>query len=154
MESGKCFKAFNFDLDTEKLKEHHPSGEKSYTKAYRDIERFFDEKQFEHRQGSGYCSTDKVTSLDVFDVIEELRDKLPWIDKCVKKIDVTDVGDIHDLTYLFKDDGEQSIDDVPKIKNEASRPKSMKTWKEEIENMRIGANGTAAKSGRKTEKER
>ncbi len=60
----KYYKAINFDLDTNKLKEFYPR----YQQAYRDLLRFFREKGFSHRQGSGYVSNDKLSSADIVDL--------------------------------------------------------------------------------------
>lgn len=52
-------KAFNFDLDNEKLEEFYPSpsGSKtSYNNAWSKIQKFMEANGFEHRQYSGYES--------------------------------------------------------------------------------------------------
>lgn len=101
-EDNKCFKAFNFDLDTKLLEKYHPS--KTATRPYYEIEKFFLDIGFEHRQGSGYRSKERLSNIDVFDMIDSLRKQYLWIDKCIKRIDVTDVGEVYDLVYLFEEE--------------------------------------------------
>ena len=95
MAERKYYKAINFDLDTKILDEIHPSG--SYNKAYYDLKRFFAKKNFEHRQGSGYVSSQKLTRVDIYRVIEDMSPSLPWMSDAVKKFDVTNIGTQYDL---------------------------------------------------------
>lgn len=48
----KCFKAVNFDLDTHQLSSLYPGD--NYRKSYKDLQQFFEGREFIHRQGSGY----------------------------------------------------------------------------------------------------
>ncbi|MDO4289546.1 MAG: VapD family protein [Eubacterium sp.] len=96
----KYFKALNFDLDTKQLKEHYPGA--NYRQAYDDLRRCFKQHRFSHRQGSGYISDDKLTTADIYDLMDELSRYFPWLGVCVNKIDVTNVGRQHDLTELLK----------------------------------------------------
>ena len=94
------FKALNFDLDTHLLQQHYPGA--NYRQAYDDLRRFFKRHGFSHRQGSGYLSDQKLTTADIYDLMDELSLQFPWIGVCVKKIDVTNVGRQHDLTELLR----------------------------------------------------
>lgn len=105
----KYFKALNFDLDTHRLKEYY-SG-KNYRQAYGDLRRFFKHHQFSHRQGSGYISDTKLATADIYDLMDELSQTLPWMGVCVNKIDVTNIGRQHDLTELLKPAEDIEIDD-------------------------------------------
>ena len=67
----KYFKALNFDLDTHQLQEHYPGA--NYRQAYDDLRRFFKKHQFSHRQGSGYISKDKLTTADIYDLMDEFE---------------------------------------------------------------------------------
>ncbi len=93
----KYYKAINFDFDTNKLKTYYPR----YQQAYYDLMAFFKKNDFSHRQGSGYVSNNKITSVDIVDLIGSLRDTFDWVSTCVKKIDVTNIGAQYDLTYLL-----------------------------------------------------
>lgn len=105
----KYFKALNFDLDTHQLQEHYPGA--NYRQAYDDLRRFFKWHHFSHRQGSGYISDEKLTTADIYDLMDDLSQQLPWIGLCVNKIDVTNVGRQHDLTELLKPSEEVTLDD-------------------------------------------
>ncbi|MCI8418629.1 MAG: hypothetical protein HFI33_14235 [Lachnospiraceae bacterium] len=96
----KYFKAINFDLDTHQLKAHYPGA--NYRQAYDDLCRFFKRHKFSHRQGSGYISDTKLGTADIYDLMDELSRQFPWIGVCVDKIDVTNIGQQHDLTELLK----------------------------------------------------
>ena len=43
--------------------------------------------------------------------MDDLSQQLPWIGLCVNKIDVTNVGQQHDLTELLKPSEEVTLDD-------------------------------------------
>lgn len=98
----KYRKAINFDLDTHKLRALYPG--KDYRAAYYDLRRFFAGKGFEHRQGSGYLSKAKLTSADIYDLMDDLAAALPWLGECVNKIDVTNISQQHDLLELLRPD--------------------------------------------------
>lgn len=95
----KYLKAINFDLSTHQLKMLYPGT--NYRKAYDDLKHFFHQHNFSHRQGSGYISQEKLTTTDIFDLMDDLNSDLPWIGNCTNKIDVTNVGRQHDLTDLL-----------------------------------------------------
>ncbi len=100
---SECVKEFTFDLDTKELK--NIFGEKSYTKAYNEIFDFFcKEHGFEHRQGSVYCSGRRMSDAEVVDMAHELKHKIPWLKTCLKRMDVADIGNIHELTEVITSD--------------------------------------------------
>lgn len=106
----KYYKAINFDLSINKLKQHYPGS--NYRKAYEDLRRFFVAHGFSHRQGSGYLSNEKLTGADIFDLIDDLTQKLAWVGICIRKIDVTNVGQQYDLVDLLKPDMIDITDDL------------------------------------------
>ena len=76
------------------------------------MRRFFKKHRFLHRQGSGYISEDKLTTADIYDLMDDLSQQFPWIGVCVSKIEVTNVGPAaSDLTELLKPSEEIVIDD-------------------------------------------
>ncbi len=91
-------KAINFDLDTNKMKELG-----LYPRGYRLLGLSLHKQGFEHRQGSGYVSTGKLDSDQVYDIVEQIVKENMWLVKCVEKIDVTDIGRQHDLTTMLQD---------------------------------------------------
>ena len=98
----KYRKALNFDLETKKLKVYYPK--QNYRQAYYDLGRALKKLGFEHRQGSGYVSKDKLSSVDVYDAVEKISKQCTWLSKCVNRFDVTDVGVQYDLTVFIRKD--------------------------------------------------
>ncbi|MEG0614123.1 MAG: VapD family protein [Oscillospiraceae bacterium] len=99
-------KSIDFDLKQELLKQYYPRPKHSlnpfyYKKAYADIKNFFTQNGFKHRQGSVYVSNDKLTIYDIQNIIDKAAEKLPWLDKCVAEIDVTDIGKTHSIKELL-----------------------------------------------------
>lgn len=116
----KNYKAINFDLDTNNLKEHYPK--LHYQQAYEDLRIFFNQYQFSHRQGSGYVSDFNISYGDIFSLTEELSGKFPWICNCTKAMDVTDVGQYHDLLPYLKGEKEFPLNKDIMLFNEQTRP--------------------------------
>ena len=92
-------KQIAFDLCQESLKQSYPQ---SYTQAYYDIRRFMKDHGFEHRQSSVYVSLDRLTTLDVIRLMEQLAAEFPWLSRCVNKIDVADIGAQHSLKKVLE----------------------------------------------------
>ena len=102
-ENKKCIKAINFDLETKRVKEiFHSNSPYIYLKAYQLVSKFLKSNDFKHRQFSGYISSKKMSDAEILNIAYKLNDELPWFSKCVKKFDVTDVGEQHDLMYIFQ----------------------------------------------------
>lgn len=91
----KCLKAINFDLDTKKLKQYYPN--KNYRQAYKDIKKFLVNNGFKHRQFSGYMSQVPMGQHEAAYIISTLADQYPWLSKCARRFDVTDIGKEHDM---------------------------------------------------------
>ena len=96
-------KAINFDLNTKKLKALG-----IYPDAYKQLGKSFQKYDFEHRQGSGYISKDRLYNSDVLDVIKKVVKENDWLRDCAKKIDVTDIGKTFDLTDLLHKNSEKT----------------------------------------------
>ena len=95
-------KQITFDLNDNKLKSIYPRPKmtlnpKYYKKAWKDIARFMKKNGFEHRQYSVYASQKEMTGMDVNALIRAMAIRMPWICKCLDAIDVTDIGEQHDL---------------------------------------------------------
>ncbi len=52
----------------------------------------------------------KLGTADINDLMDELSWQFPWIGGCVNKIDVTNVGQQHDLTEFLKATEDIEID--------------------------------------------
>lgn len=116
MKEEKCQKAFNFDLDANKLKEYYPK--KNYRQAYNDIKKFMKKEGFVHRQGSGYISKMILNMQDVTLLSRKIRKTFPWLKHCVQHFDVTNVGERLDLTYMITGDNKMQIQDKKLLKTE------------------------------------
>ena len=91
-------KEIAFDLKVKKLKRFFTP----YTKAYKKLSDFFRKNHYEHRQGSVYCSINKITNYDALDLIRKLKHQNPWIVECLNEMDVTNVGNLHRVTNYIK----------------------------------------------------
>lgn len=89
----KYYKAINFDLNTKELASFYTP----YNKAYYEVKKFFKTHGFSHRQGSGYVSDEKLTTVEIMVLVDELIEAFPWTAKCVETIDVTNIGSQYDL---------------------------------------------------------
>ncbi len=112
-------KQISFDLDTNNLKKYYPRPKESinedyYKKAYKDIKDFMIKNDFEHRQGSVYVSKQKLSYVNVSSFIESLSGKYFWFSKVVNSLDVTNVGEIYDLMYIFERESNAHLESVIK----------------------------------------
>lgn len=97
-----CRKAINFDLNTESLKKiFHSNNPFGYLNAYKEIGKFLKNNGFEHRQWSGYVSRQPLTPIQVTAIVKGLNKTFPWFKSCVRKFDVTNIGETFDLMYIF-----------------------------------------------------
>lgn len=96
-------KQITFDLDTNVLKQIH--GEKNYTKAYTDIKNFMEHHDFEHIEGSVYTSKSLVSNQEIVVLIKDLKKEHEYLDKSVRDMHQTDVGETHSLGFCFDYDG-------------------------------------------------
>ena len=92
-------RAINFDLDTKELLKHF----KNTHQAYSSIKKFMEENGFEHRQYSGYISSEPMSTHYITDITEKLNKKFKWLKDCIQKYDVTEIGETDDLKYVFDD---------------------------------------------------
>ena len=83
----KTYKAINFDFDTKKLALARGSAPKCYYEIRKTMKRL----GFDHRQGSGYVSREKIDSADITHVVLKLYETHEWLPDCIKEFDVTNV---------------------------------------------------------------
>lgn len=96
-------KQITFDLDTNVCKEIF--GDKKYTMAYADIERFMKKNNFTHIEGSSYMSNSRMSNMDISNMIDDLLEKHPYLTKCIKKMHQSDISNVHSLESHFEYDG-------------------------------------------------
>ena len=113
-------KQITFDLCQEALKKYYPH---SLTQAYYDIRRFMESHGFEHRQSSAYVSLDKMTTLDVVSLAEQLAMALPWLSRCVNEIDVANIGVQHSLKKVLENASRPLSVELEALPLEAAAPR-------------------------------
>ena len=93
-----------------------------YPDGYRMLGLSFTKYGFDHRQGSGYISKSKLDSDQVNDIVAAIVTENPWLIRCAKRIDVTDIGRQHDLTALLQgfENMNEELDELPKLTDEIS----------------------------------
>ncbi len=126
------YKAINFDFRIRSLTKYYPG--QSYRQAYKEVKKYLEQNGFEHRQWSGYISSEKLTAIEVADVVNDLFFLSPWIPLCAKRFDVTDAPKYRlDALERFNDlvQGNKTLNEAFKEyeRNEALR-KSRKSLKE------------------------
>ena len=92
-------KEIAFDLDTKQLQKYYPG--QDWRKAYADIKKYMLKNGFSWRQGSVYVSDGLWTNPEITDYLDQLASNRPWLNVCMRDCTVTNVGRIHDQTYLF-----------------------------------------------------
>lgn len=92
-------KQISFDLSTEKLKKHY--AQKNWRKAYEDIKYFMLRNNFTWIQGSVYTSNVGMRLPKIHTLLEELINKYPYLNLCMRDCVVTNIGKTHNLNNLF-----------------------------------------------------
>ena len=99
----KYKKAINFDLDTKTLQKIFQSKNPFvYMEGYRQIGSFLKSNGFKHRRWSGYISKEPMSNTEITGIVRKLNKSLPWLKQCVRKFDVTNIGETFDLMFVFK----------------------------------------------------
>lgn len=94
------YKAINFDLDTQSLRDRF--GESGRSRAYSTLGRFLKKHGFEHRQGSGYRSINTMSDSETVDLVVAMYKSLDWLPDCVQKLDITNIGREYDMDTIAK----------------------------------------------------
>ena len=113
-------KEIAFDLDTKNLQKYYPG--KNWRAAYDDMKRFFGKNGFDWRQGSVYVSRTGITFSKASKILARLSTAQPWLALCVRDCTVTNVGKIHDQTYIFSK--EKITAEIEDIKVQSKQPKA------------------------------
>lgn len=117
-------KQISFDLRQESLKRYYPQNP---TQAYHDIRRFMESHGFEHRQSSVYVSLDKLTTLDVVSLTEQLAMALPWLSRCINEIDVANIGVQHSLKKVLENASRSLPMELEALPLEAATPQPVRS---------------------------
>ena len=110
-----------FDLGENKLKMHYPKplftlNPRYHKKAWGDIAKFMKKQGFEHRQYSVYASQKTMTSVELNILIRNMVKQMPWLNKCLNAIDVTDIGEQHSLMKAVEVAAIELEDDKVEVK--------------------------------------
>lgn len=89
----------SFDLDTNELKKYYPTD--NWRNAYEDVKKHMQKNEFEWLQGSGYISKNQITASEINKIIQDLVQKHPWINKCMRDCRVANIDKYSNLTLLF-----------------------------------------------------
>ena len=103
-------KAINFDLDTNQMKGFFAD----YTKGYFKIRKAFTQNGFEHEQGSGYISKEKLKYVEVIDIIRTIVKAEPWFYLCCKKFLVTDIEAVNESRLIIENAAPKKLRDQKK----------------------------------------
>lgn len=122
---GKTLKKYLlFDLDTTALKEEF--GPKRYTVAYSMIRQFLENCGFEHKQGSGYLSTESISlnqTIAIYQAMTEEMPWLPWLNTCSTAMHFADIGKTFNLKTLARNSS-TSISDVEFFRNQGTQKRT------------------------------
>ena len=97
-------KQIAFDLDTKALKIYYPA--KSWNNAYEVIRNHMTSNGFWWLQGSVYVSEKPMKPYLVTRILDELVEKNPWLNVCMRDCRETNIGKEHDINNLFNKDAD------------------------------------------------
>ena len=101
---AKGRKQVTFDLDTKALEKYYPSDNWNY--AYEIIRKHMTKNRFVWMQGSVYASKMPITSAEVTNILDELIEENPWINRCMRDCRETNIGREHSKNHLFDKDAD------------------------------------------------
>ena len=101
--AGGSRKVIGFDLDTKALQKYYPGT--SWRKSYEDIKKFMTSNNFEWKQGSIYVSQKPLKYYVVYNIVDSLIEKHPWLNACMRDCIMADIGKRHSLNTLFDKEG-------------------------------------------------
>lgn len=123
-----------FDLDTDALKIYYPS--ESWNNAYDIIKRHMTNNGFNWLQGSVYVSQKPITSAEVTNILDELVQKNPWLNVCMRDCRETNIGREHNKNHIFNKDVKVLTREEMNAQRRQEQQGSLSDYKAEIEKMR------------------
>lgn len=106
--AGRVY-AISFDLDVNKLEQHHPS--KTRTAGYDDIRRVLERHGFQNRQGSLYVGHKDTTSVHCVLAVQDIAKRYPWFKFVVRDIVQLRVEETSDLMPAVNPQADLGLDD-------------------------------------------
>ena len=95
-------KQVTFDVDVILLQENYPYP-KHWRRAYTDIKKKFRSEGFRWYEGSVYISNEPISYFEVRQIALRIKTAFPWLEKCMKDIRASNVGEFHELTDFIKE---------------------------------------------------
>ena len=115
---------------------------------------FYEKNGFEHRQRSVYASLNPMTRAEVLVLIDSME-KMPWLNKCLNAIDVTNIGRQHSLMQAV----ENSAIRLEAMEKESEKKTeeigdTMSGWKGKIEKEKSDSSTGKVENRSRTQKEK
>lgn len=128
---------------------------KYHNKAWGDIARFMKKNGFEHRQRSVYASLNPMTRAEVLVLIDSMVEKMPWLNKCLNAIDVTNIGRQHSLMQAVENSAIR-LEAMEKESEKKTEEKgdTMSDWKRKIEKEKSDSSTGKVENRSRTQKEK
>ena len=96
-------KQITFDIDTNVAKQI--LGEKNYTNVYAHIRSFMNKRNWIHIEGSVYVSKMPMSNIKTAHLVNDLKNKYPYLNKCIREMHQSDISNVHSLSHCFEYDG-------------------------------------------------
>lgn len=125
-------KQLTFDIDTNVAKEI--LGEQKYRTIYINIRKFMESEGWQHIEGSVYMSKKPLSTTKVAWLVDTLKEKYPYLTKCIRDMHQSDISNVHGLHNHFEYDGTAgkfALQEKQKSSQKSDKPKSIKSRLEE-----------------------
>ncbi len=116
---AKGRKQVTFDLDTKAAEKYYPTD--SWRGAYNVIRRHIQKNGFQWLQGSVYVSKMPITSAEVTNILDELLEKNPWLNLCMRDCRESNIGREHSKNHLF----DKNMELKPRVIEESNQMMSL-----------------------------
>lgn len=93
-----------------------------------DIRKAFEANGLIWREGSVYVSEKHIYYPRIRQIIHAIKENYPWLEKCIKDIRASNIGELHDLTDFIKEGFPVSEKDKELI----SSPDGLKGYKKQL----------------------
>lgn len=138
-------KQLTFDIDTNVAKEI--LGEQKYRTIYSNIRNFMEREGWQHIEGSVYMSKKPLSTIKVAWLVDALKEKYPYLTKCIRDMHQSDISNVHGLHNHFEYDGTagkfalhekqqntQKADKTKSIKNRLAEKKEYVKQRDDLQN--------------------